>query len=110
VSEDKTTQEQRPEPAQINGLPGENSPGGRMRTPAEMVAGLKALAAHLSGLDSASPEAGLMRDAALYIGGATDSLREHMAEIGRLRVALRVNGLRAGATDAEIDGVIHGKG
>lgn len=32
-----------------------------------------------------------------------------VAEIGRLRVALRVNGLRYGATDAEIDEVIYGK-
>jgi hypothetical protein len=89
--------------------PGENSPDLRMRAPAEMVVGLKALAAHLSSLDSGSPEAGLMRDAALYIAGATDSLREHMAEVGRLRAIIRVNALRAGATDAEIDEVIHGK-
>lgn len=32
-----------------------------------------------------------------------------VAEIGRLRAVIRVNGLRAGATDAEIDEVIHGK-
>lgn len=30
-------------------------------------------------------------------------------EIGRLRGIIRVNGLRAGATHAEIDEVIHGK-
>jgi hypothetical protein len=50
-----------------------------------MVAGLKALATHLSRLDSASPEAGLMRDAALYIAGATDSLREHTAMVREAR-------------------------
>lgn len=32
-----------------------------------------------------------------------------VAEIGRLRVALRVNGLRAGATHEQIDEVIYGK-
>lgn len=32
-----------------------------------------------------------------------------VAEIGRLRVAIRVNALRHGATDAEIDDVIYGR-
>jgi len=32
-----------------------------------------------------------------------------VAEIGRLRVALRVNASRAGATDAQIDEVLYGK-
>lgn len=52
---------------------------GRMRTPAEMVSALRALGDHLRTLDSASPEAALMHDAANYIEGATASLREHMA-------------------------------
>jgi hypothetical protein len=32
-----------------------------------------------------------------------------VAEIGRLRAVIRVNGLRVGATHAEIDEVIYGK-
>ncbi len=62
--------------------------GMRMRTPPEMAAQLRALRDHLRGLDSASPEAALMNDAAIYIEGATDSLREHMAEVRKLRAAL----------------------
>lgn len=81
----------------------------RMRRPAEIAGGLDALADHIAAFDSASPEAAIMRAASQYIRGATDSLREHMAEIGRLRVAIRVNALRAGATDAEIDEVINGR-
>ena len=84
-------------------------PALRMQTPAELAAGLRALSKHLRGLDSASPEGELLAEAAFYLEGATDSLREHMREVGRLRTALRVNGLRAGATDAEIDEVINGK-
>ena len=79
--------------------------GLRMRTPAELAAGLDDLRKR-----GVSPDdAGLLAAAASYIGGATDSLREHMAEVGRLRAIIRVNGLRAGATHAEIDEVIHGK-
>jgi len=84
-------------------------PALRMRTPDELAAGLRALSAHLLRLDSASPEGELLAEAANYIEGATDSLREHMLEVGRLRTALRVNGLRYGATDAEIDEVIYGR-
>jgi hypothetical protein len=59
-----------------------------MRSPAEMVAQLRALADHLRKLDSASPEAALMHDAANYIAGATDSLREHMRAIKLARAGL----------------------
>jgi hypothetical protein len=38
-----------------------------------------------------------------------DLLREAADEIERLRAALRVNGLRWGHTDAEIDAVLEGK-
>lgn len=61
----------------------------RLRTPAELVAGLRALRDHLRTLDSASPEAALMEDAATYIVGATDSLREHMAALRAVREAGR---------------------
>lgn len=50
-------------------------------------------------------DAGLRR----FLLDCADGLRWQRDEIGRLRVALRVNGLRAGATDAEIDEVIHGQ-
>lgn len=56
----------------------------RLRTPAELSAGLRALRDHLRGLDSASPEAALMNEAALYLDGATDSLREHMALVQKV--------------------------
>jgi len=42
------------------------------------------------------------------IGCACPGACAQVAEIGRLRVALRVNALRAGATDAEIDKVLYG--
>lgn len=44
-----------------------------------MVADLRGLAKHIVSLDGCSPEASLIRDAAIYIEGATGSLREHMA-------------------------------
>lgn len=56
-------------------------PALRLRTPAELSAGLRAVRDHLRTLDSASPEAALMNEAALYLDGATDSLREHMAMV-----------------------------
>lgn len=43
------------------------------------------------------------------IGCPTPGACAQVAEIGRLRAVIRVNGLRAGATDAEIDEVIYGK-
>lgn len=52
--------------------------GGTMRSIPAMVADLRGLAKHLATLDSGSPEASLIRDAANYIEGATGSLREHM--------------------------------
>jgi len=61
----------------------------RLRTPAELAAGLRGLRDHLRTLDSASPEASLMNDAAIYIEGATDSLREHMALVRKMRDAGR---------------------
>lgn len=57
----------------------------RMRTPAELAAGLRDLADQARRIVSDSPEAGLIDEAATYIEGATDSLREHMAA---LRAAL----------------------
>jgi len=68
----------------------------RMRTPAELATELRRLRDHLRGLDSDSPEASLMEDAATYIEGATDSLREHMA-------ALRGAITAAANADAERD-------
>lgn len=43
-----------------------------------------------------------------FLMDCADGLRWQRDEIGRLRVALRVNALRHGATDAEIDAVIYG--
>lgn len=74
----------------------------RLRTPAELAARLRALRDHLRTLDSASPEAALMEDAATYIVGATDSLREHMAALRAVREALK----RA-AIAAEIESAGH---
>jgi hypothetical protein len=81
--------------------------GLRMKTPAELAAGLDDLRKRGVGPD----DAGLLAAAASYIGGATDSLREHMAEVGRLRAVIRANALRWAPhlTHAEIDEVIHGK-
>ena len=62
----------------------------RMRTPAELAADLRKLRDHLRAMDSASPEAELMGEAAAYITGATDSLREHMAICRDMRDAGRV--------------------
>ena len=54
---------------------------------------LDALGRHIKRLDSGSADAALILEAA--------------AEIMRLRGALRANGVRAGATHAEIDAVIY---
>jgi hypothetical protein len=54
---------------------------------------LEALGRHIKRMDSGSADAALILDAA--------------AEIMRLRGALRVNGVRAGATHWEIDAVIY---
>ncbi len=61
----------------------------RMRTPAELTDGLRKLRDHLRAMDSASPEADMMNEAAIYIEGATDSLREHMALCRAMRDAGR---------------------
>lgn len=53
--------------------------GGIMRPLPSMVADLRGLAKHIHTMDSGSGDAALLRDAANYIEGATDSLREHMA-------------------------------
>lgn len=52
--------------------------GGTMRTIPEMVAQLRKLSSDLSSCVKDSIEAELFNDAANYIEGATDSLREHM--------------------------------
>ncbi len=52
-----------------------------MRSLPDMIAGLRALCAHIASMDSGSDDASLLRDAANYIEGATDSLREHMAAL-----------------------------
>jgi hypothetical protein len=52
---------------------------------------------------SAEPEVTRLRDAHAQLDAWAQS------EIGRLKAIIRVNGLRQGATDAEIDEVIHGK-
>jgi hypothetical protein len=54
---------------------------------------LEALGRHIKRMDSGSGDAALILEAA--------------AEIGRLRTVIRVNGMRAGATHAEIDAVIY---
>lgn len=59
--------------------------GGKMRSVPEIVAGLAALADHIASMDSGSDDAALLRDAANYINGATDSLREHMDELRKAR-------------------------
>lgn len=83
--------------------------GGRMRTPAELSAGLRALRDHLLG--GARDMDIVCQEAALYIDGVTDSLREHMAEIRRLRGVIRINALRwnPALSHEQIDEVIHGK-
>lgn len=85
--------------------------GGTMRPLHEMVAQLRKLSSDLRERVSGSVEAALFNDAANYIEGATDSLREHMTEVGRLRAVIRVNALRWAPhlSHAEIDEVIHGK-
>jgi hypothetical protein len=60
----------------------------KMRTLPAMIDGLRALSDHLRGLDTASPEGALLADAANYIEGATDSLREHMQMLTEMRVRL----------------------
>jgi hypothetical protein len=59
-----------------------------MRTIPEMIDGLRALSDHLCGLDSASLEGELLNDAANFIEGASNSLREHMALLIEMRVRL----------------------
>ena len=56
----------------------------KMRTIPEMVTGLRALA----GLEVLRRHAALLNDAANYIEGATDSLREHMGQLIEMRVRL----------------------
>lgn len=58
-----------------------------MLSPTELVAGLRALAEHRDAGNLSAMESALLRAAALYISGATDSLREHMTEVRRLRGA-----------------------
>ena len=43
-----------------------------------------------------------------YVSGFLRAYIAQAAEIGRLKAIIRVNGLRAGATHAEIDAVING--
>ncbi len=59
--------------------------GGTMRSPPDMIAGLRALGSHIKRMDSGSGDAALICDAANYIEGATESLREHMAELRKAR-------------------------
>lgn len=56
-----------------------NAGVGTMRSITEMVAQLRKLSSDLSSCVKDSIEAELFNDAANYIEGATDSLREHMA-------------------------------
>lgn len=56
----------------------------KMRTIPEMIDGLRALA----GLEVLRHHAALLNDAANYIEGATDSLREHMQMLQAMRVRL----------------------
>jgi hypothetical protein len=59
-----------------------------MRSIPKMIDGLRALSDHLCGLDSASLEGELLNDAANFIEGASNSLREHMALLIEMRVKL----------------------
>lgn len=65
-----------------------STPDLRMLPPAELAAGLRGLADHRDAGNLSAIEAALLREAATYIAGATDSLREHMAEVRKLRAAL----------------------
>ncbi len=56
-----------------------------MRSLPDMIAGLRALGSHIKRMDSGSGDAALIHDAVNYIEGATDSLREHMAELLKAR-------------------------
>lgn len=60
----------------------------RMLSPAELVAGLRGLSQHRDAGNLSAMEAALCNAAATYIAGATDSLREHMGEVRKLRAAL----------------------
>lgn len=83
--------------------------GGTMRSIPEMVAQLRKISGDLRGAVKDSIEAELFNDAANYIEGATDSLREHMAEVNRLRAVVRVNIIRLSphTSHAEIDDIIY---
>ncbi len=59
--------------------------GGTMRSLPDMIAGLRALGSHIKRMDSGSGDAALICDAVNYIEGATESLREHMAELRKAR-------------------------
>ncbi len=50
-----------------------------------------------------------LRDPSVRLAGDVRTMAAAADEIERLRAVIRVNGLRHGATDAEIDEVIHGK-
>ena len=57
-----------------------------------------------AGHSACAGESGLQQ----FLLDCADGLRWQRDEIGRLRAIVRVNGLRAGATHAEIDEVING--
>lgn len=81
------------------------APDLRMLSPVELAAGLRGLAEHRDAGNLSEMEAALLRAASTYIAGATDSLREHMAMIRKLRVELaEVRGHRDGLRE-----VIYGK-
>ena len=84
--------------------------GGTMRSIPEMVTQLRKISGDLRGAVKDSIEAELFNDAANYIEGATDSLREHMAEVNRLRAIIRVNIIRLspGTSHPDIDEMIYG--
>ena len=55
------------------------APDLRMLSPVELAAGLRGMAEHRDAGNLSEMEAALLRAAATYLAGATDSLREHMA-------------------------------
>lgn len=64
---------------------------------------------HVATLRGLAKRRGVDEISAHALAEAANVIEEYDAEMGRLRAIIRVNGLRAGATHAEIDEAINGK-
>ena len=64
---------------------------------------------HVATLRGLAKRRGVDEISAYALAEAAKVIEEYAAEMGRLRAIIRVNGLRAGASHAEIDEVINGK-